>query len=241
MPIDGDDNMSIIAYALMSKEYHENVIKQMEIDQGEEGQFLIENNLLHPCNEMHFNLRLNSLEGVAEITKNRVSLAEAQKLYGDNNRFKITVFYQRQFEALRMWQGSREDFINSIAWSHKSTTKLGKSSFLFSHDKKYILKKLPEREFRMFLDFGPNYFKHINLSIFHNLPSMLVKVLGAYRISTKNRNTSSRTVSWVLLSENLGYNLKESYEDYDLKGTINDRRRLKPSQKSKTKMDLEFI
>jgi len=93
----------------------------------------------------------------------------------------------------------------------------------------------------MFLDFAPNYFKHVNLSLFHNLPSMLVKVLGAFRISVKNNSTSSRKVSWVMLSENLGVNLSEPYEDYDLKGTINERRRLKSSKKSKTKMDLEFI
>jgi len=67
----------------------------METDQDEEGKYLIENNLLHPCNEAHFRMRLSTLEGIPENLKNRVSQAEAQKLYGDSQRFKITVFYPR--------------------------------------------------------------------------------------------------------------------------------------------------
>lgn len=129
----------------------------------------------------------------------------------------------------------------SIARSldHKQMAK-GKSSFSFSHDRKYILKRLKEKEFRMFLDVAPNYFKHVNLSIFHNLPSRLVKVLGAYRVTVKNLNTGSRRCEWVLMSENLGYNLDTQYADYDLKGTINERRK-STATSNKTKMDLDFI
>ena len=57
----------------MTKEYHEGILFQMERDQDEEGKYLIENNLLHPCNEAHFRLRLNTLEGIPENLKNRVS------------------------------------------------------------------------------------------------------------------------------------------------------------------------
>jgi hypothetical protein len=93
----------------------------------------------------------------------------------------------------------------------------------------------------MFLDIAPNYFKHINLSLFHNLPSLLVKVIGAFRVSVKNLNTGSRRCSWVLISENLGFNLESRPLPYDLKGTINEKRKLGTDKKAKTKMDLEFI
>ena len=42
------------------------------------------------------------------------------------------------------------------------------------------------------------------------------------------------------MSENLGYNLDTQYADYDLKGTINERRK-STATSNKTKMDLDFI
>jgi hypothetical protein len=93
----------------------------------------------------------------------------------------------------------------------------------------------------MFLDVAPNYFKHTNLSMFHNLPSLLTKVLGAYRVSVKNLNTGFRRCSWVLISENLGFTLDYPFITYDLKGTINEKRKLGNDKKAKTKMEVEFI
>jgi hypothetical protein len=83
----------------------------------------------------------------------------------------------------------------------------------------------------MFLDVAPNYFKHTNLSIFHNLPSRLVKVLGAFRVSVKNTNTGARRCNWILLSENLGFNLTNPVLAFDLKGALNPNRKQKVEQK----------
>jgi hypothetical protein len=79
----------------------------------------------------------------------------------------------------------------------------------------------------MFSDMAPNYFRHVNLNLFHKLPSILAKVIGAFKIRVENVKTRSVDISYVMLIENVGFNLAgEKLASYDLKGTTNSRRKL---------------
>jgi hypothetical protein len=114
IPVDHDDDYSIIAYTLMCREYQEQVLYKMVVEEGEEGKYLIENNLLLPCTDATFSLKINSLEG-RDLIKGKVESTASQKLYGDNHYFHVTSYYARQFEALRLYTcGTRDDFILSI-------------------------------------------------------------------------------------------------------------------------------
>ena len=92
----------------------------------------------------------------------------------------------------------------------------------------------------MLLDSASGYFRHIYLGAFNNLPSCLVKVVGAFKIAIKNSTTGKNKTEWLIMSENLGYKMPKNSLVYDLKGTDNQRRKVKKND-DKTKMDLNFL
>jgi len=49
-----------------------------------------------------------------------------------------------------------------------------------------VLKEVNKKEFKMFVEFGPTYFEYITKVLFHNYPSALAKILGAYVVKTKS-------------------------------------------------------
>ena len=234
VPVYDEDLLSFIAYTLKSNAYCEQVLDSLECD-GEINEF-IETELLSES-EKHFSME------VATEFQEISGKSETRNLYGPTMSFGITVFYPRQFHAIRLHLcGTVEKFIESIAMSQSQITELGKSgaTFMLSHDNKYILKVVEEKEFRMFLDLAPNYFRHICKNFFHLMPSRLVKTLGAFRIHQKNLKTGKNKTDWMLLFENLGYQMPKKNLVYDLKGTCNQSRRVKDGKKQ-TKMDLNFL
>ena len=91
-------------------------------------------------------------------------------MFGPNIIFSIKIYYAKKFHAIRhIICGDHQNFILSIARSQIQTHQLGKSGsrFSYSHDKKYIVKAIKEREFKMFLDLAQNYFRHVCKSFFH--------------------------------------------------------------------------
>ena len=141
---------------------------------------------------------------------------------------EITVYYPRQFEALRIiYCATYNEFILSIAkslsWQNVSGGK-SKADFYKSIDNKYILKCLDKQEFNMFIKSAFQYFLHMNSYLFHKMPSALAKILGAFKIKIKY-NLHSNMQShyyYVVLMENALYNVdtEKSYiKVYDLKGS----------------------
>ena len=75
----------------------------------------------------------------------------------------------------------------------------------------------------------------------------MIRTLGCFRIYTQNHSKGKTNCQWALLFENLGCVMprgmvSSDMEIYDLKGTFNDRRYVKKSEKKQyTKMDKNFL
>ena len=157
---------------------------------------------------------------------------EEEIIFEELNNIEIIVYYPKQFEALRIvYCANIEDFIISLskssAWGENTGGK-SKSSFYKTLDEKYILKNVNENEFNMFLDNGIEYFNYISQFLFNKMPSLLAKILGAFKITIKQNNKEMKY--YLILMENIFYgimsknnnnfNSPESYlKVYDLKGS----------------------
>jgi 1-phosphatidylinositol-3-phosphate 5-kinase len=103
--------------------------------------------------------------------------------------FELKIYHPKKFEALRKFYcGSQLNFIQSlidtIHWSDVTGGKT-KSKFYKTFDDKYVFKEIKKSEFKMFLEFAPQYFDYLCSSFFHNYPCALCKILGAFKITTK--------------------------------------------------------
>ena len=145
----------------------------------------------------------------------------------------MRVFFPKKFEALRRFYcGSQYDFIESLFQTIEWTTVTGgktKSKFYRSFDDKYVFKEIKKSEFKMFLEFSPQYFDYLCKSFFHNYPCALCKILGAYKIkiTTYKNNTPKVTKKYIYITENLNFGIKKEDEShiirYDLKGSTLNR------------------
>ena len=243
IPVDEDDSLSIIAYTLNSVNYYENVGYLMSdilktADKAALDEFIHNELLLKEPS--HLDVRFSTYDETdMQEAENKL---EMQRLYGPQILYHVTAYYPRQFQALQLYTEKPESFLLSISKAMRHHYTLGKSgaSFSSSHDSKYILKSVDEKEIAMFLDLAPNYFRHLFKSFYHSMPSRLAKVYGAYRISVKNVLTNNKRIEWLLLFENLSIVMPRLHLVFDLKGTLNIRRYVKPGE-SKTKMDRNFL
>ena len=88
------------------------------------------------------------------------------------------------------------------------------------------MKCIPKSEMRMFNNTATQYFHYICKCFFHSCPSVLAKILGAYKIYIKNSSANGgRTEKYyVLLMENIFFGMdKSQIVTYDLKGSIKNR------------------
>ncbi|OMJ81015.1 hypothetical protein SteCoe_18630 [Stentor coeruleus] len=237
IPVEEDDCMSIIAYTLNSKQYYEEILKDLE---NLKEMHMIESELLN-CTEKHFQFQFStySSEQVKELIRNEDIIG----IYGDLITFNVHIFYPRQFHVIReRVADNHANFIQSIYQSENKNEQLGKSKATFSKsfDERYIIKVLDEKEFTMFKDLAPNYFRHFCNESFHNMPSKMVKTLGCFRVFSKNHTTGRTKIEWVLLLENLGCIMPKDIQVYDLKGSFNHRRYVEIGER-RTKMDKNYM
>lgn len=234
IPIDENDHFSLIAYALNTQEYYDKVVAEIS---GPDD--LVEVSENSPNTHFaHFLTNFEEEEIVDHMFKESIF-----RLYGNYLSVYITMYYAKQFHVIRSFKsGTEREILLSLSKSETSSAQLGKSKayFKFSADRRFLTKVLDEKHFQMFLDLAPNYFRHVYMSSYHNMPSCLLKTLGAYKIQVKNHSTGKSHTEWLVLSENLGYGMPKGIKVYDLKGTDNQRRKVKEGD-GRTKMDLNFL
>ncbi len=101
------------------------------------------------------------------------------------SEFYCTCYYAKQFAALRKsYAGDEENFLRSLSRCKKFQPTGGKSgsAFIKSWDDRFILKQVSRVELVTFLETGTNYFEYVANTLFHGLPSVLVKILGVFRL-----------------------------------------------------------
>ena len=155
------------------------------------------------------------------------------------------VFYAEQFDALRRKCGVSDRFIESISRCMKWDSKGGKtkSVFLKTLDDRFVLKSLSPIEVSAFLKFAPAYFRIMSESLFHELPSVIAKMLGFYQVIIKNPATNTDINCFFLVMENLFYD-RSPTRIFDLKGSMRNRRIQSTGEQNEVLLDenmVEFI
>ncbi|CAB4068113.1 PIKFYVE [Lepeophtheirus salmonis] len=91
-------------------------------------------------------------------------------------------------------------------------------------DDRFILKEMSNVEFNCFQEFAPQYFEYIHNSLNpkEKKPSALAKILGIYKIASKNSHTKETHKMDFLVIENVFYG-RNIVEKYDLKGSVRNR------------------
>ncbi|KAL8656963.1 MAG: hypothetical protein Q9226_002398 [Calogaya cf. arnoldii] len=155
------------------------------------------------------------------------------------------VFYAEQFDAVRRKCGVSERIVESLSRSLKWDSKGGKSKsvFLKTLDDRFILKSLAPSETQTFLRFAPAYFRLMSECLFHDLPSVIAKMLGFYQIVIKNPLTGVDFNWYLIVMENLFYD-RSPTRIFDLKGSMRNRRIQSTGEQNEVLLDenmVEFI
>lgn len=155
------------------------------------------------------------------------------------------VFFAEQFDAVRRKCGVDERIVESLSRCLKWDSKGGKtkSVFLKTLDDRFVLKSLSPIETQAFLRFAPAYFRIMSEALFHELPSVIAKMLGFYQIIIKNPATSIEFNWFLLVMENLFYD-RSPTRIFDLKGSMRNRRIQSTGEQNEVLLDenmVEFI
>jgi len=155
------------------------------------------------------------------------------------------VFFAEQFDAMRRKCGVADRFIESLSRCIKYDSKGGKSKSLFlkTLDDRFVLKSLSPVETQSFLKFAPNYFQIMSEAFFHDLPSVIAKMLGFYQVIIKNPATGVEHNWFLLVMENLFYD-RIPTRIFDLKGSMRNRKINATGERNEVLLDenmVEFI
>ena len=157
------------------------------------------------------------------------------------------IFFAEQFDAVRRKCGIAEHdrIIESLSRCAKWDSKGGKtrSLFLKTSDDRFVLKSLSQVETQSFLKFAPNYFQIMSEAFFHELPSVIAKMLGFYQIIVSNKATGVEYAWNLLLMENLFYD-RNPTRIFDLKGSMRNRKIQSTGERNEVLLDenmVEFI
>lgn len=267
IPVYDDEPSSIIAYALMSQEYH--------FQLGDEGEkpreghdftspYFSDSGTLQSFSsidesafdsqksfgsieEMIFSMsgsRNSSMLDPMFYTKAmhaRVSFGEDGPL--GKVKYSVTCYYAKRFEALRrICLPSELDYIRSLSRCKKWGAQGGKSNVFFAKtlDDRFIIKQVTKTELESFIKFGPEYFKYLCESIGTGSPTCLAKILGIYQVTSKHLKGGKESRMDVLVMENLLFR-RTVTRLYDLKGSSRSRYNADSTGKNKVLLDQNLI
>ncbi|KAL6716605.1 Mitochondrial distribution and morphology protein 12 [Lecanora helva] len=152
------------------------------------------------------------------------------------------VFYAEQFDALRRKCDVSERFVESLSRCMKWDSKGGKtkSVFLKTLDDRFVLKSLSPVETQSFLQFAPGYFYVMSRFLFHDMPSVIAKMLGFFQITIKNPVTGVDFNWSLLVMENLFYD-RSPARTFDLKGSMRNRRIQSTGEQNEVLLDENMV
>ena len=152
------------------------------------------------------------------------------------------VFYAEQFDAVRRKCGVSDRIVESLSRCLKWDSKGGKtkSVFLKTLDDRFVLKSLPSGETQTFLRFAPAYFQLMSECLFHDLPSVIAKMVGFYQIIIKNPLTGVDFNWYLIVMENLFYD-RSPTRIFDLKGSMRNRRIQSTGEQNEVLLDENMV
>lgn len=209
VPVYDDEPTSIIAYTLVSSEYHS------QMSESEKPKDVGDTSVSLPLFDSTNLLSLNSFdesvadayrsfgsgeESILSLAGSRSSQVVDPPLYSKDVharvsftddgalgkvKYTVTCYYAKRFEALRrICCPSELDFVRSLGRCKKWGAQGGKSNVFFAKtlDDRFIIKQVTKTELESFIKFGPAYFKYFSESISTGSPTCLAKILGIYQV-----------------------------------------------------------
>lgn len=240
------DLSSTIAYSLMSYDYKkalENLISQP----FEAGGFNNSPNLKRK-NLSDGSIDADEKDGASSkesTDKKKQTSSHVEVHFQDaNTQFTCKIYFAKEFDDLRsrclllqkkkstddaaqdgmklLSDDIRRCYARSLSQSQKWEARGGKSGSKFSKtsDDRFILKEMSKQDVGEFEKFAPNYFEYVNDCIQKNVPTLLAKIFGVYKVVVKKKESVLERA--VLVIENLFCDRKIDSK-YDLKGSERNR------------------
>ncbi|KAK7363357.1 hypothetical protein VNO77_05497 [Canavalia gladiata] len=267
VPVYDDEPTSVIAYVLMSMDYH---FQMSESDRPKDtGDSSISLPLFDSTTLLSLNsfdeTITNSYRSFGSSDENMLSTSgsrsfpagdplsytkdlHARVSFTDDSslgkvKYTVTCYYAKRFEALRRTCCPSElDFVRSLSRCKKWGAQGGKSNVFFAKtlDDRFIIKQVTKTELESFIKFAPAYFKYLSESISTGSPTCLAKILGICQVTSKNLKGGKETKMDVLVMENLLYR-RNIRRLYDLKGSSRSRYNPDTSGSNKVLLDQNLI
>ncbi|KAI0023745.1 hypothetical protein F4780DRAFT_776372 [Xylariomycetidae sp. FL0641] len=157
-------------------------------------------------------------------------------------RMLVKIFYAEQFDALRRKCGVADRIVESLSRCLKWDSKGGKtkSVFLKTQDDRLVMKSLSPVETSAFLRFAPAYFGLMAQALFHDLYSVIAKMLGFFQVVIKNPVTNTEIKLDLLLMENLFYD-RAPTRIFDLKGSMRNRKIQSTGEQNEVLLDENMV
>ena len=157
-------------------------------------------------------------------------------------QFYVSAYFAKHFEELRKIIGVEEFYISSLSFSAAWNASGGKSKATWArtNDGRFLMKEVSNIELESFRRFAPSYFAYLWTSISKqgDVPTMLGKIFGMYRLTYKTPTVSMKKTFAVM--ENLFYG-RDVTRVYDLKGSRRSRYVQEESGHSQTLMDENLL
>ncbi|KAK4269012.1 hypothetical protein QN277_022222 [Acacia crassicarpa] len=257
IPVFDDEPSSIIAYALMSPEYHALLIDDEGVDTRPSFYFPDSANSLsffstdEPFSSFDSQKSFFSSDDSLSSFSASPLLLRTKAMHprvsfgGEDGKVKysVTVYYAKGFDAMRRsFCPSEIDYVRSLSRCKKWGAQGGKSNAFFAKtlDDRFIIKEVTKTELESFIKFGPAYFKYISDSIAAAGPTCLAKIIGIYQVIVKNPKGAKESKMDVLVMENLLFRRKVA-RLYDLKGSSRSRYNSDTTGTNKVLLDQNLI
>ncbi|KAI1114911.1 hypothetical protein F5Y14DRAFT_412413 [Nemania sp. NC0429] len=192
----------------------------------------------------------HSLSPEMPMTEERL---EASLVHNASSHFKyqfaegtakmlVKIFYAEQFDALRRKCGVADRIVESLSRCVPWDSKGGKtkSVFLKTQDDRLVMKALSQIETQAFLKFAPAYFSIMAEALFHELPSVIAKMVGFFQVVIKNPMTNTEIKLDLLVMENLFYD-REPTRIFDLKGSMRNRKIQSTGEQNEVLLDENMV
>ncbi|KAI2641103.1 hypothetical protein GGS21DRAFT_502970 [Xylaria nigripes] len=234
-----DEPSSVIAFALSSEDYKDK-LRRFHSRKPEQ--------TTQPSSETEWIAEHGGLE--EPVTDDRL---EASLVHNSSSHYKyqfaegtakmlVKIFYAEQFDALRRKCGVADRIVESLSRCVPWDSKGGKtkSVFLKTQDDRLVMKSLSQIETQAFLKFAPAYFSIMAEALFHDLPSVIAKMLGFFQVVIKNPVTNTEIKLDLLLMENLFYD-REPTRIFDLKGSMRNRKIQSTGEQNEVLLDENMV
>jgi 1-phosphatidylinositol-3-phosphate 5-kinase len=224
-----DEPSSLVAFALSSEDYkakladirhHWKISARRDSDMGDSG-MESKDYPMHDSSDDYFVDELGLEESLLRPTGTHLKYQFTE----GSAKMLCKIFFAEQFDALRQKCGVADRIIESLSRCLKWDSKGGKtkSVFLKTLDDRLVMKSLSPIETAAFLRFAPDYFNIMAKALFHDLPSVIAKMLGFYQVIIRNNLTNTEIKLDLLVMENLFYD-RSPTRIFDLKGSMRNRK-----------------